>query len=91
VLRHIVRLKIRALNAFFCLFEFRYVRCKRQNQTFFIHVSKSDTIKSIKERIGEAAGDEPNMRLLLNEKELADAGTVADYELVNDAEIMIQD
>lgn len=53
-------------------------------------MSKSDTIKSIKERIGEAAGDEPNMRLLLNEKELADAGTVADYELVNDAEIMIQ-
>lgn len=77
---------------------FRYVRCKRRNQTYFIHVSKSDTIGAIKERIYEAASvnaveDESQKnsawttRLFLNEKELSNAGTIADHEIVNDTVI----
>ena len=73
----------------------RYIRCKRRNQTYFIHVSKSDTIGIIKERISEAASanaqDDENqsrtawtIRLFLNEKELSNAGTIADHEIVND-------
>lgn len=67
-----------------------YIRCKRRNQTYFIHVSKADTFGALKGRISEATNGEieaQDMKLFLNEKELSDGGTVADHEVANNAVI----
>lgn len=68
----------------------RYVRCKRQSQTFFVFVDKTDTVFYVKERISAALSGEVSprkMRLFLTEKgsdPLPDSATMADHEVSND-------
>ena len=67
-----------------------HVRCKRQNQTYFVRVSKSSTVGNIKAEISESLGGNPEpegIRVYLpsdktgdRRDSLPDAATVADHE-----------
>jgi hypothetical protein len=68
-----------------------HVRCKRQNQTYFVRVSKSSTVGNIKAEISESLGGNPEpegIRVYLpsdktgdRRDSLPDAATVADHEI----------
>mmetsp|Transcript_28738 Transcript_28738/g.37718 ORF Transcript_28738/g.37718 Transcript_28738/m.37718 type:complete len:104 (+) Transcript_28738:54-365(+) len=65
-----------------------YIRIKRRNQTFFMHVESSNTFADIKQRVGEILTiDSSCVALYLDTKkadELVDLATVGDRELQND-------
>ncbi|KAG7397330.1 hypothetical protein PHYBOEH_000912 [Phytophthora boehmeriae] len=68
-----------------------YIRVKRRSQTVFLDVQLSDTFLSVKEKLGALFQMPPTSIQLwqgLNQKEskeFADAATLADHELQNDA------
>mmetsp|Transcript_11802 Transcript_11802/g.14717 ORF Transcript_11802/g.14717 Transcript_11802/m.14717 type:complete len:103 (-) Transcript_11802:96-404(-) len=69
-----------------------YIRCKRRNQTFFIHVEGSSTFHSVKNQISLAVGGSTppeDIKIYLPQKtaeeDLPDDGTVSDHEVGNDA------
>lgn len=70
-----------------------YIRVKRRNQTVFLDVQLSDSFLSVKEKLGTLFKLPPTSIQLwqgLNQKEskeFADAATLMDHELQNDAVI----
>ncbi|KAG3071465.1 hypothetical protein PI124_g20991 [Phytophthora idaei] len=70
-----------------------YIRVKRRNQTVFLGVQLADSFLSVKEKLGSIFHLPPTSIQLwqgLNQKEskeFADAATLADHELQNDAAI----
>ncbi|EGZ12276.1 hypothetical protein PHYSODRAFT_347360 [Phytophthora sojae] len=70
-----------------------YIRVKRRNQTVFLDVQTADSFLSVKEKLGALFHLPPTSIQLwqgLNQKEskeFADAATLADHELQNDAVI----
>mmetsp|Transcript_30674 Transcript_30674/g.45411 ORF Transcript_30674/g.45411 Transcript_30674/m.45411 type:complete len:104 (-) Transcript_30674:610-921(-) len=67
-----------------------FVRCKRQDQTFFIQCSRSDTFSRIKERVSNSlSGDTApsDIKFFTNmtgDRELPDIASIADHEIEND-------
>ena len=73
------------------------MRCKRQNQTYFVPVDRTDSFLTIKQRLSSSHGTNeitkepvlPPSRIMFyltpaGEKELPDAGTISDHEIGND-------
>jgi len=64
-----------------------YIRCKRRNQTVFLHVEPSQTFAMIKSRLAENFGcDVAGIQLFANDKkrELLDLATISDQEIKSD-------
>ncbi|CAH0479602.1 unnamed protein product [Peronospora belbahrii] len=70
-----------------------YIRIKRKNQTVFLDVQLTDTIRSIKEKLSVLFHLPPTSIQLWQgldqkeSKELVDATTLADHDVQNDAMI----
>mmetsp|Transcript_11294 Transcript_11294/g.10809 ORF Transcript_11294/g.10809 Transcript_11294/m.10809 type:complete len:112 (-) Transcript_11294:302-637(-) len=70
-----------------------YVRCKRQNQTFFVHATRLDTVFHVKEQVAIATRKDIDIsprqiRVYTSPTDkasmLSDSATIADHDIQND-------